>query len=131
MKTNGAFKRDEAIKTFALSQGQYQKIAEELEKFGLLIRGENNARVMRDISLENLVLQLRDKFPLVWSEEHQRWAERTGTFARWTLAEDFKNRKLDEATERKERKFKRLGKQIQERATVFEQVKALSLATGQ
>lgn len=97
---DAVLKRDEAIKTFALSQGQYQKIAEELEKFGLLTRGENNARVMREISMENLVRQLREDFPLVWSEEHQVWADRTGTFARWQLAEDFRQRKLAEAVER-------------------------------
>lgn len=117
LKSNGSFKRDEAISRLALSQGQWTKIAEDLEKHDVLVRGENNARVLREISLEDLVRQLRDKFPLVWSDERQVWAERNGTFDTWCLSQDFQRRKLKEETERKERKLKRLEKKIQEKTT--------------
>lgn len=112
-----AFKRDEAIRTWALSQGAYQKIASELEEHGILTRGENNARVLRDISMEQLVLQLRENFPLVWSEERQVWAERNGAMERWALSHDFKQRKLKEETERKERKLERIQKNIEEQSS--------------
>ena len=113
-----AFKRDEAIRKWGLSQGVYAKIAQELEDNGVLTRGENNARVLREITLAQLVLQLREKFPLVWSEERQVWAERNGTMERWALSHDFKQRKLKEETERKERKIERLDQKIQERSQV-------------
>ncbi len=118
LKQQASFKRDEAIKTFALSQGQYQKIAQELEEHGILMRGENNARVLREISMENLVLQLREDFPLVWSEERQVWAERNGAFERWALSQDFARRKMKETTERRERKLERLDREIDERASM-------------
>ncbi len=119
-----AFKREDAMSKWALSQGQYAKIAEELEKQNILMRGENNARVLREITMENLVLQLRDNFPLVWSEDRQVWAERNGTFERWALSQDFKRRKLEETTERKERKLERIEKKIEEHAS-FADVMAL------
>jgi hypothetical protein len=112
-----AFKREDAMSKWALSQGQYAKIAEELEKQNVLMRGENNARVLREITMENLVLQLRENFPLVWSEDRQVWAERNGTFERWALSQDFKRRKLEEVTQRKERKLERVEKKIEERTT--------------
>lgn len=120
----GAFKRDEAMSKWAFSQGQYAKVAAELEEHGVLCRGENNARVLREITMENLVLQLRDNFPLVWSEDRQVWAERNGTFDRWALSQDFKRRKLEETTERKERKLERIEKKIEERSS-FADVMAL------
>jgi hypothetical protein len=119
-----AFKRENAMSKWALSQGQYAKIAAELEEQNVLMRGENNARVLREITMENLVLQLRDKFPLVWSEDRQVWAERNGTFERWALNQDFQRRKLEETTERKERKLERIEKKIEER-TSFADVMAL------
>ncbi|MDB5344220.1 MAG: hypothetical protein JWP89_2597 [Schlesneria sp.] len=118
LKTNNAFKRDESIRTFGLSQGQWLSIATELEKHSVLMRGENNARVLRQISLENLVRQLRDNFPLVWSEDRQVWAERNGTFERWAMTQDFKTRKLEEQTAKKERKLDRLKQQISEHASM-------------
>lgn len=112
LKENQAFKRDEAIRAFGLSQGRWLAIAEDLEAHGVLTRGENNARVLRDISLENLVRQLRDDFPLAWSEDRKLWAERNGTFERWALAQDFSRRKLEEDTARKERKLERVTKAL-------------------
>ncbi|QDT46205.1 hypothetical protein Pan258_02220 [Symmachiella dynata] len=113
LKQHESFKHDDAIRKLGLSQGQHTKIAQELEQHGILCRGENNARVLRDIPMEDLVRQLRDGFPLVWSDERQVWAERNGTFDRWCLNQDFKRRKLKEEIERKERKKKRLQKQIE------------------
>lgn len=107
-----AFKRDEAMKKWGLSQGLYHKIAQELEAHGVLTRGENNARVLRDISLEQLVLQLREKFPLVWAEERQVWAERTGAFERWALKEDAAERQRKEKIARQERKLEKTRRQI-------------------
>lgn len=115
----GAFKRDDAMSKWAFSQGQYAKVAAELEQHGILTRGENNARMLRDITMENLVRQLRDGFPLVWSEERQVWAERNGAFERWALSQDFKRRKLEEMTARKERKLERIEKKIATMADVF------------
>jgi hypothetical protein len=105
---------DEAIKELGLSQGQYAKIGKELEEAGVLMRGEKNARVLRDIGMSQLVMQLRDKFPLVWSEERQVWCERNGAFERWALSHDFKQRKLEEEIEKKERKLERVEKKIEE-----------------
>ena len=106
------FKRDDAMRQWAFSQGNYAKIAAELEEHDILTRGENNARVLRDMTMENLVRQLRDGFPLVWSDDRQVWAERNGTFERWALSQDFKRRKLEEVTARKERKLERIEKRI-------------------
>lgn len=50
--------------------------------------------------------------------EYGTWAERNGTVERWAMAEDFKQRKLDELTERKERKLDRLKKGIAEHASM-------------
>ena len=110
-----AFKRDDAMRKWGLSQGAYHRIAQELDQH-VLTRGENNARVLRDITMEQLVLQLRDKFPLVWSEEHQTWAERNGAMERWALSHDAKQRKLEEATAKRERKLERIEEKIKERA---------------
>lgn len=113
-----AFKRDESIKQWALSQGKYVKIAEELEKHGVLERGDNHARVLRDISMEQLVRQLREDFPLVYSEERKVWAERNGAFERWALDHDAAERKTDERIARKERKVERLDQKINERSSM-------------
>lgn len=107
-----SFTRDEAIPTFGLSQGKWLTIARELEQHGVLVRGPNNARVLRDISLQELVRQLRDNFPLVWSDDRKVWAERNGTFERWAMAEDFSRRKLEEETARKERKLERVERKL-------------------
>lgn len=120
-----AFKRDEAMAKWGLSYGRYEKVAAELEEHGLLTRGEKNARVLREIPMADLVRQLRDKFPLAWSEERQLWFEREGTFERWAISQDFKQRKLDEETARKERKLQRLKKQVSD-LSPFAQIQALS-----
>lgn len=109
-----AFKREEAIKRFALSQGQYSKIAQELEDKGVLVRGEANARVLRDIGRANLVRQLRDGFPLVWDPNRDIWVERNSSFDDWTLSREFKQRKLTAELEKKQRRLDRLEERIGE-----------------
>lgn len=116
---HGAFKKDDAIGKLALSQGQYVKIGEELEKNGVLTRGENNARVLRPIGLQNLVRQLRDNFPLAWDEDHRCFQEKDGMFARYCMSQDFKSRQLDEKVARKERKLERIEKKIGQLAPLF------------
>ena len=113
LQTQRSFKREEAMKNFALSQGQYHAIAKELKDNGVLYHGENNAHVLRDIGTAQLVTQLREGFPMVWSEERQCWAERNGAMERWALSHDFKTRQLAEDIEKKERKIERLEKKIE------------------
>lgn len=112
--TQGAFKRDTAIPHFGLSQGQYAKIAAELEEKGVLTRGEANARVLRPIGRAMLVRQLQDGFPLVWDPERSIWAERDGMFNQWVLKNEFKQRRLDEAIEKKQRRLERIEEKIEE-----------------
>lgn len=113
LKRHEAFKLEDAVKDLGLSQGQYSKIGKELEEAGVLTRGEKNARVLREISLPQLVMQLRDKFPLAWSPERNCWYERNGAFEEWCVSHDFKQRKLKEDIERKERKVRRLENKIE------------------
>lgn len=57
----GAFPRENAIVRFAISRKRQFKIADELERNGILERGNANARVLRpDLSREQLVTFLRD-----------------------------------------------------------------------
>lgn len=112
-----AWKMDTAMQTFGIAQTKWKAIAEELEENGVLTRGENNARVLRPISRADLVRQLRDKFPLAWSDERDCWYERNGTFERWAIAQDFKQRKLTEKTERAERKLDRVQEKLAQAST--------------
>ena len=114
LQEQGAFKRDEAIKHLGLSQGQYAKIGAELEEKGILTRGEANARILRPIGREHLVRQLRDGFPLVWDPEREIWCERDGMFNQWVLKNEFKQRRLDEAIEKKQRALKRISEKVEE-----------------
>lgn len=110
------FTREHAISTLALSQGKYAKIAADLKKHQVLAHGENNAHVLAAISREQLVRQLRDKFPLVLDEHSGEWVERGGSYARYLLdrerdrqQREEKERKLDERIERKEEELRELA----------------------
>ena len=110
------FTRDDAIKTLGISQGKYAKITAELKKHGILKHGENNAHVLAEITREQLVQQLRDKFPLVLDEHNGEWVERVGSYARFLLdrerdqqQKEEKERKLDERIERKEEELRELA----------------------
>ncbi len=120
-----AFKREDTSKRLAMSQTQYQKIGNELEKYGVLVRGESNARILRPISREELVKQLRENFPLAWDETRQAWFERDGQFERWTLNNEWKQRRISEDTEKRERKLERIEKKIVD-ASAFQNI--LSMA---
>lgn len=111
LKKNEGFKLADAEK-LALSRNQYDAIAEDLDKHGITVRGEKNSRVLRPITLEQLVTQLRDKFPLLWDEVHEEWTDKEDSYGRWLRAEGFKTRKLTEDVEKKERKLERLERDI-------------------
>jgi hypothetical protein len=111
---HNGFKFEDATQKLALPRRQYDKIADELEQHGILVRGEKNARVLRPITLEQLVTQLRDrKFPLVWDEARQEWLERDGPFNRWVLKREHEEKKRDEQIARKERKLERKKDEIE------------------
>ena len=116
-----SFKRDEAIRRLGLSQGQYWKIAEELESKGVLFkdRTQGNARALRAIGREQLVRQLRDGFPLVHDPVRDIWVERDGSFVDFVLNREFEQRRVDEKTERAERKLKRVRRMAAEEAAAL------------
>lgn len=114
LKKHEAFKIADATKELALTRDQYDSIAEELEKHGVLTRGEKNARVLRPIGLTLLVEQLRDNFPYVFDDETDTWHEKNGTFQRWCMNRDFERKKLSEAIQKKERKLQRIEEKITE-----------------
>lgn len=111
LQRNGAFGTD-AMQRLALPQRKWAKIADELEGHGILVRGENNARVLAEITREELVRQLRDGFPLVHDPVSKTWVEKRGSFDQWVLARERKEAKEKEQTERQERKADRLRKNI-------------------
>lgn len=114
LTNTGAFKKEDAQKRLAMTHTQWLKIAEALEKNEVLTRGESNARVLRPITREELVKQLRENFPLKWDEQRKAWFERNGSFDEWTLKKEWKQRQIEQDVERKERKIERLDKKIQE-----------------
>ena len=71
-----SFKPADATKELALTRDQYDGIAEDLEKYGVLTRGEKNARVLRPIGMTLLVEQLRDNLPYAWDEDTGTWNEK-------------------------------------------------------
>ena len=124
-----AFKIEEATDKWAFSKDKYYAIANELDKHGLLTRGEKNARVLRDISYADLVYQLKNgRFPLVWDEISESWVEKDDPYGRHLREKSFRARKLEETTERKERKVERLDRAIEERRTAVSVADVLSLA---
>lgn len=46
--TVGSFKRDDIKRKFGIPHHRYQSLAKKLESLGILIRGENNARILND-----------------------------------------------------------------------------------
>lgn len=46
--TEGSFKRDDIERKFAIPRNRYQAIATKLDRSGIFIRGDNNARILRD-----------------------------------------------------------------------------------
>lgn len=114
---NKSFKFEDVTSKLAMPQRQYAKLAELLEHNQILIRGEKHARILNEISRTMLVEQLRalaenKATPFVWSQERTCWAERNGAFETWAMNHDFKQRKLTEDIEKKERKLERIEKKI-------------------
>lgn len=102
-----------AISDLALSQRKWATIAEELEHNKVLVRGENNARVLADIDRETLARQLRDGFPLTYDDVSKTWVEKRGSFDQWVLSRERKEAKEQEKRDRLERKEERLRKSIE------------------
>lgn len=111
----GGFKFKDVQKRFGFSQDKYKKIGDQLEGHAVLVRDDNNARVLNTITREELVMQLRDNFPMVYSEHEKQWTPRRGTFDTWVLDRERREAKERERGEKKERKIKRLDKAIQKR----------------
>lgn len=108
---SGSFTTD-AMQRLALPQRKWAKIADELEGHGILKRGENNARVLAEITREELVRQLRDGFPLVHDPVSKTWVEKRGSFDQWVLQKERAEKKEQEQRDRLERKEDRLRKNI-------------------
>lgn len=70
------FQREHAIRHFGISRKRQFKMADELEKNGILVRGGCNGRKLHEsITRDQLVRQLRDGFPLVWNEQSSEWTD--------------------------------------------------------
>ncbi len=106
---NQSFQREHSINHFGISRKRQFTIADELEKNGVLIRGESNSRALQPVlTREQLVRQLRDDFPLVWSTDIREWVDRKGPFEQWNLRREHTERKELMQHERLERKVDRL-----------------------
>ena len=113
------FQREHAVAHFCISRKKQAHIAKELEAAEILRRGENNGRILHEkISREELVRQLRDKFPLKWNETQQVWQERGGIMERWAHDTDRKEREERERIERLTRRRERLQEQVAEQAGI-------------
>lgn len=118
-----------AIDDLGLAQRKWQKIADELEHNGVLVRGENNARVLADIDRETLVRQLRDNFPLTYDANTKTWVEKRGSYERFLYDKERSEKKEVERVEKLERKEDRARKNIaklREEASVFQNIMALA-----
>lgn len=118
-----------AINDLGLAQRKWSKIAEELEHNGVLVRGENNARVLAEIDRETLVRQLRDNFPLTFDDNTKTWVEKRGGYERFLYDKERTEKKEVERVERLERKEDRARKNIaklREESNVFGNIMALA-----
>lgn len=119
----------DAMSRLGLSQRKWRKIADALEHHGILTRGENNARVLAEISREELTRQLRDGFPLVFDPVGKAWVERRGGFDRWVLDKERREqREIDKVAklERKEEGIRGRIKKLQAERSAFDTVLALA-----
>lgn len=123
VERNG-FPFKDATKDLGLTQPRWRKIAKALESAQILLRGDNNALVLNTITREELVRQLRDSFPLVYSEHDKAWTERRSGFDSWLLQKERKEAKERNHEEKRKKKLKRLNKKIEEaNQVVFTQSK--------
>lgn len=108
-----------AMDALHISQPQHVKIARELEGHGVLIRGESNARILQPISRVELVDQLENNFPLVWSPHEKLWLKRRDSFAEYLLSKELKEKRETEHIEKRARKLQRIEKKIQDLQNPF------------
>lgn len=111
----GGFKND-AVQKLGLAQKQWAKIAKVLEESGVVYKSkeQNNARVLRPITREELIMQLRDGFPMQWCTTKNEWITKDGPWRLW-LSDEEKKAKADLLySKRMERKKKRLKKEVQD-----------------
>jgi hypothetical protein len=117
-----AFKFQESMDKWGFSQGTFNKIAGELEKHGVLIRGKDNARVLQTIGYADLVRQLRKDFPLTWDDLSKTWVEKDDAYGRFLRDKSFRQRKLEETVAKKERKLERVEKKIEAKEEELEEL---------
>lgn len=118
-----------AINDLGLAQRKWQKIADELEHHGVLVRGDNNARVLAEIDRATLVRQLRDNFPLSFDEHTKTWIEKHGSYERFLHDKERSSKKEEDRVSRLERKEDRARKNIaklREEASTFKSIMTLT-----
>ena len=57
---NRSFKRDEVEKTFGIPRNRYEKLAKKLDELSILLRGENNARILNEEFTRQEVYKILD-----------------------------------------------------------------------
>lgn len=120
---NEHFRRHEAMKRFGMSKKKHDRIAKKLESCGLLVRGENNSRILQKfVTREILVRQLRDKFPMRWSESGQQWSDKDSSFEQYLHDRDKAAREEQLKIERLQRKKKKLSQEVKEQEQQLDSV---------
>lgn len=111
---------------FGVGQKTWARIAKELEDNDVLVRGENNARVLNEIDRAQLVQQLRDNFPLAFSGGE--WVSKEGSYHLYLRDQERREQKERDGTAKIERKRDRLREEIKELApavSAFQSVQAM------
>jgi len=107
------FKRDHAMKTFRISKGKYEKIADLFDTKDITARDDNNGRVVNPhITREQLARQLTEDFPLVYYAKRGEWVNRDGTYSAWLRDEENAEQKSRQKTERLERRAAKAKRDI-------------------
>lgn len=101
-----------AQSSLGITQPTWRKIAKELEAHNILVRGENNSRVLNTITREQLVTQLKDKFPLILCDGE--WATKDGPWRMFLKDSERKDRLEQEQKQKLQRREERVRKQKRE-----------------
>ncbi len=115
------FTREDACAKFGVSWKKHQRIADELEHHQVLVRGENNARVLNAITREQLVRQLREDFPLAFADGE--WVERRGNYHQFL-------RDKERADQKERERVERLEKRAGRATAILREVQELKRAEG-
>jgi len=109
----GGFK-NEAVQKLGLAQKQWSKMAKALDDAGIVYKSAEHfqARVLRPITREQLITQLRDNFPLIWSESKQDWIGKDGSWRSWLADEEREEQKHKADIARLQRRKKKVKKEI-------------------